>query len=135
MFFHSVPWRAAKASDPHYQNYLQRRHAEGYGFPAFDRLPLQPRLMIYRILEPDTTKRITIPQMVEDPWFKSIEVCHILSKAELEGAGAKDANGETPSSALPVRNSTVSASASSAVWDGEKPVYAPVTHVHTHNPH
>ncbi|RKP08307.1 kinase-like domain-containing protein, partial [Thamnocephalis sphaerospora] len=74
MRFQSIPFRQANRSDPNYLGFLERRRAGA--FEPFLKLSEGCRRLMYRILEPDTSRRLTIEQILEDPWVKSIEVCN-----------------------------------------------------------
>ncbi|KAI9595747.1 kinase-like domain-containing protein [Syncephalis fuscata] len=95
MRFQSIPFRQANRTDPNYLGFLERRRSGA--FEPFLKLSESCRRLMYRILEPDTSKRITVEQILEDPWIKGIEVCtdnhaesgnehHHLTPALLEAA-------------------------------------------------
>ncbi|CAG8521166.1 4705_t:CDS:2 [Ambispora gerdemannii] len=73
MIYQGIPFRTATPSDPNYANYLETRNTGQY--ELIERLPRGCRNLLYKILEPDVKKRITIDQIKENNWFKSIEVC------------------------------------------------------------
>jgi protein-serine/threonine kinase len=73
MYFQSIPFRQANRSDPNYLGFLERRKTGA--FEPFLRLPEGCRQLMYRILEPDASRRLTIEQILDDPWVKSIEIC------------------------------------------------------------
>ncbi|KAI8833556.1 kinase-like domain-containing protein, partial [Chytridium lagenaria] len=71
MLYNSIPWKAATISDARFKHYVEHHGA----YWPLDRLPPGSRAAMYRILEPNPTKRITMSQLFENEWFKSIEVC------------------------------------------------------------
>ncbi|CAG8592630.1 10544_t:CDS:2 [Ambispora leptoticha] len=73
MIYQGIPFRTATPSDPHYANYLETRNIKQYD--PIEKLPRGCRDLLYKILEPDVKKRITIEQIKENNWFKSIEAC------------------------------------------------------------
>ncbi|KAJ3372247.1 serine/threonine-protein kinase HAL4/sat4 [Allomyces arbusculus] len=72
MTYRGIPWKQATKADPNYAYYLSNRKRN---FEALDRLPNGCRELMYKILEPDPKKRITIDDVLADEWFKSIQVC------------------------------------------------------------
>lgn len=72
MIYHSVPWKQAVKSDPHYRYYLQNRCKN---FWPIDRMAPGPRKLMYQLLDPDPVKRYSIAQILDDDWVKSIEYC------------------------------------------------------------
>jgi len=84
MMFSSVPWRAAKKSDPYFEHYLKcLRHNSSSSsssssharFPLFDRYPPLVRDLIYKMLDPDPNTRYSIEDVLQDPWFVSVDYC------------------------------------------------------------
>lgn len=73
MVYQGIPFRIATEDDFNYQNYLAGRSTVSY--QPFERLPKGARELIYRILDPNPETRCTIEDILEDEWFKSIEVC------------------------------------------------------------
>ncbi|KAI9138251.1 kinase-like domain-containing protein [Paraphysoderma sedebokerense] len=73
MTYQGIPWRHAAPDDPNYAYFLAHRKG---GFDAIDKLPLGAQSLLNRILEPDPKKRITIPEILNDEWFKNIDVCY-----------------------------------------------------------
>jgi serine/threonine protein kinase len=63
----------AVPNDPNYANYLEKRSNRDY--LPFEKLPQGCRDLMYKILEPNPRKRITIDGIKQDPWFKSTESC------------------------------------------------------------
>ncbi|KNE55130.1 HAL protein kinase [Allomyces macrogynus ATCC 38327] len=72
MTYRGIPWKQATKADPNYAYYLSNRKRN---FEALDRLPDGCRELMYKILEPDPRKRITVAEIISDAWFKSIQVC------------------------------------------------------------
>lgn len=70
MVFHGVPWEAAHERDSNFVHYLNHREH----FEPFNRLPSGCRSLLRKLLEPDPAKRITVKGILEDDWFKSIEI-------------------------------------------------------------
>ncbi|KAF8966530.1 serine/threonine-protein kinase HAL4/sat4 [Entomortierella lignicola] len=73
MIYQGIPFRAATAQDPNYQHFLNMRSINSY--EPFEKLPLGPRTLLKKILDPNPETRITIEGIMEDEWFKSIETC------------------------------------------------------------
>ncbi|KAJ3103976.1 serine/threonine-protein kinase HAL4/sat4 [Phlyctochytrium planicorne] len=71
MIFNSIPWRAAQTSDARYKHYTEHLGA----FWALDRLPTGARAAMYKVLEPNPAKRMSMTKLFECEWFKNIEVC------------------------------------------------------------
>ncbi|KAI8811943.1 kinase-like domain-containing protein, partial [Cladochytrium replicatum] len=71
MAFQSIPWRGAVLNDSRYKYYVEH-HGK---FWPFDRLLPAVRKLLYKILEPDPEKRITIEGILADEWFKSVCCC------------------------------------------------------------
>ncbi|KAJ3209804.1 serine/threonine-protein kinase HAL4/sat4 [Dinochytrium kinnereticum] len=71
MLYNSIPWKAASASDARFKHYVEHHGA----FWPLDRLPPGPRAAMYRILEPNPAKRMTMSQLFENEWFKGVEMC------------------------------------------------------------
>lgn len=72
MVFHCVPWEMAHPKNPNYQQFL----AEGFDtFEPFTRLPGKTRALLKRILDPDPVKRATIEEIINDEWYKKIQLC------------------------------------------------------------
>lgn len=86
MYKHHVPWHYAKDSDTHYQNYVAKRHTEGYGFQPFDCILEGPRSMLYTLLEPDPVKRVCIADVAASDFMQSIQLCSITHQPDLADA-------------------------------------------------
>ncbi|CAG8610695.1 9216_t:CDS:2, partial [Funneliformis mosseae] len=81
MIYQGIPFRMATPTDPNYANYLEKRNSGQY--EPFEKLPFGCRELMYKILEPNATKRINISKIKQDPWFKSIESCSDTSTKKL----------------------------------------------------
>ncbi|KAG0033399.1 serine/threonine-protein kinase HAL4/sat4 [Podila clonocystis] len=73
MVYQGIPFRAATLQDPNYQHFLDMRSVNNY--EPFERLPFGSRNLMKKILDPNPETRITIEDILEDEWFKSIETC------------------------------------------------------------
>lgn len=73
MVFHTIPWEVARASDPAFRQFLANPRA----FEPFKRLSFGARTLLKRMLEPDPNRRITIAEILEDDWVKTIRVLPI----------------------------------------------------------
>ncbi|KAG0360674.1 kinase-like domain-containing protein [Gamsiella multidivaricata] len=73
MVYQGIPFRAATSQDPNYQHFLEMRAVNNY--EPFEKLPPGCRKLMKRILDPNPETRITIEEIMEDEWFKSIESC------------------------------------------------------------
>lgn len=92
----SIPWRVAKAADPHYGRYLdfinkKGKERGGFGFPPFDRTPPGPRRLLYGLLDSDPVTRVGVSAVMEDEWFRNVEACK--TGAPKHKHAAKDTNG------------------------------------------
>jgi len=74
MIFQGIPFKVARADDTNYRHYLDTRKHKSY--EPFERLPAKCRELMYRIVDPDVRKRITVQAIMNNEWFKSIEVCN-----------------------------------------------------------
>ncbi|KAJ3454204.1 hypothetical protein MRS44_018098 [Fusarium solani] len=70
------PWRLAKKDeDEVYARYLQgRRHEEGYG-PIESLHRARCRNVIYSVLDPHPTRRLTAAQVLKSEWVREIQLC------------------------------------------------------------
>ncbi|KAJ3026423.1 serine/threonine-protein kinase HAL4/sat4 [Rhizophlyctis rosea] len=50
---------------------------EYHGYPPFDRQPPGPRRILYNLLDPNPATRWTAQQVLNDPWFKTVEFCRV----------------------------------------------------------
>jgi serine/threonine protein kinase len=71
MTTNSIPWRAAEIGDTRYRLYTETSKK----FSPFERVHPGLRKLLYKILEPEPTARMTITEILEDEWVKNIEVC------------------------------------------------------------
>ena len=72
----------AVPTDPNFANYVEKRVNREY--EPFEKLPHGCRDLMYKILEPNAKKRITIDGIKQDPWFKSIESCSETTPKKLK---------------------------------------------------
>ncbi|KAH8701815.1 kinase-like domain-containing protein [Talaromyces proteolyticus] len=90
LFFHGIPWQAAKPEDPGYSKFLAGWHKFLLRNPrgkvtkteypscgeAFEALPSSRlRRIILKMLHPDPDMRITIDEVLRHQWIKNIECC------------------------------------------------------------
>ncbi|KAG5460141.1 MAG: kinase-like domain-containing protein [Olpidium bornovanus] len=97
MIYHGIPWRRATASDANYSAYLEQRGGPGY--EPMQRLRGGCRSLLKRILDPDPATRITVPEILEDPWFCSIRCCSAESESFMRSFSppkAADQDGSGP---------------------------------------
>lgn len=73
MVYQGIPFRAAVAQDPNYQLFIDMRSVNNY--EPLEKLPIGCRKLMKRILDPNPETRITMEEILEDEWFKSIETC------------------------------------------------------------
>ncbi|KAI8349484.1 kinase-like domain-containing protein, partial [Mortierella sp. GBAus27b] len=71
MVYQGIPFRAATAQDPNFQHFVEMRAVNNYA--PFEKLAVGCRQLMKRILDPNPETRITILEILEDEWFKSIE--------------------------------------------------------------
>lgn len=71
MLSHTCPWKFAQESDERYNIYLDHLN----NFSLFEKYSSPIKKLLYGILQPDARKRITIKEILEDPWIKSICFC------------------------------------------------------------
>ncbi|KAJ3019098.1 UNVERIFIED_CONTAM: serine/threonine-protein kinase HAL4/sat4 [Siphonaria sp. JEL0065] len=71
MTYNSIPWKSASPSDARYKHYQEHRG----NFWPLDRLPPPKRKVMYRILDPDVTKRTSMKEIMQDDWIKFISCC------------------------------------------------------------
>ncbi|KAI8915213.1 kinase-like domain-containing protein [Powellomyces hirtus] len=81
MVYNSIPWKAATPSDPRYKHFLEN---QGHFWPL-DKMQPGPRKLMYRILDPNPATRITMKEVEEDEWFKSLKACHEDTTEEMAG--------------------------------------------------
>jgi serine/threonine protein kinase len=73
MVYQGIPFHAATPQNLNYQHYLDMRAVDNYD--PIERLPLGPRKLMKKILDPNPETRITIEGILQDEWFKKIETC------------------------------------------------------------
>ena len=76
-------WKAAKLTDDHFNAYKNRN---GNPYAPIEKLPFESRALMYKMLEIDPEKRISLPEILEDQWIKNgVEMCcsaHTASDAD-----------------------------------------------------
>lgn len=73
MTFHAIPWETACSQrDSNFRHFLECRSTQG---EPFVRLGSRARRLVFRMLDPDPAKRISIPEILKDDWFQEISVC------------------------------------------------------------
>ncbi|KAF9363594.1 serine/threonine-protein kinase HAL4/sat4 [Mortierella sp. NVP85] len=73
MVYQGIPFHAATPQNLNYQHYLDMRAVDNYDL--IERLPVGPRKLMKKILDPNPETRITIEGILQDEWFKKIETC------------------------------------------------------------
>ncbi|KAK3808325.1 MAG: Pkinase-domain-containing protein [Benniella sp.] len=73
MVYQGIPFHAATPQNLNYQHYLDMRAVDNYD--PIERLPVGPRKLMKKILDPNPETRITIEGILQDEWFKKIETC------------------------------------------------------------
>ena len=88
LHFQELPWRAAQPSnDPLYASYAKACQSSSTATadcpPTIANLSPKPcRPLIRKMLEPDPRHRMSIEEVIEHAWVKSIEVCHDAAEAK-----------------------------------------------------
>ena len=82
-----------------------RKRAKESGIDIFEGLELGAKRLIYRMLDPNPTKRITVPQIMEHEWFRNVYCC--------QPSSLPSSNMSTPKSSNTVTTSPTSSNASS----------------------
>jgi serine/threonine protein kinase len=70
----SIPFRMASLDDCNYKTFIEKRRKGTC--TQFNQYSEGCKRLMERILEPNPDNRITIAEILEDEWFKSIEVCN-----------------------------------------------------------
>ncbi|GAA5800884.1 kinase-like domain-containing protein [Helicostylum pulchrum] len=70
MRFDGVPFGSAQLDDINYPIYLRKRGFTSYA--PFNKLELEPRLLLYAMLNPSSQQRITIQDLLNMPWIQTI---------------------------------------------------------------
>lgn len=71
MRFDGVPFGSAQRTDANYPIYLRKRPLRQYD--PFNKLALEPRTLIYAMLNPDPDRRVTVHEILNVPWIQSIQ--------------------------------------------------------------
>jgi len=72
MTFHSIPWEVANSKNPEYAHYLENRKLTEEPFVRFSS---GPQHLLFKMLNPDPAQRITIDEILKNPWFQQIKLC------------------------------------------------------------
>ncbi|ORY49864.1 Pkinase-domain-containing protein [Rhizoclosmatium globosum] len=78
MTYNSIPWKSASPQDSRYKHYQEHRG----NFWPIDRLPPAKRKIMYRILDPEVSKRGSMKEIMADEWIQSISCCRSGMPAE-----------------------------------------------------
>ncbi|KAI8088200.1 kinase-like domain-containing protein [Thamnidium elegans] len=70
MRFDGVPFGSAQLDDINYPIYLRKRPLTTYD--PFNKLDVEPRLLLYAMLNPNSQERITIQDLLNMPWIQTI---------------------------------------------------------------
>ncbi|KAI8622020.1 kinase-like domain-containing protein [Chytriomyces sp. MP71] len=81
MLYNSIPWKSATHTDTRYKHYQEHRG----NFWPIDRLVPPKRKLMYKILDPDVTKRAPMSDIMEDEWIKGISFCQLGTPVEAVG--------------------------------------------------
>ncbi|KAJ3025831.1 UNVERIFIED_CONTAM: serine/threonine-protein kinase HAL4/sat4 [Siphonaria sp. JEL0065] len=78
MTYMSIPWMESRLSDSRYKRYFDQ-----FGvFGPIERFPPLKRQLMYRMLNPDVTKRFNIKKVLESEWVQRISACRVGMPAE-----------------------------------------------------
>ncbi|CCM03716.1 uncharacterized protein FIBRA_05862 [Fibroporia radiculosa] len=81
LHFQELPWTVAQSSDPLFAAYVSACQTQSSCPPTINNLsPRACRPVIRKMLEPNPKLRCMIDDIIEQPWVKSIEVCHLVPK-------------------------------------------------------
>ncbi|KAI8368247.1 kinase-like domain-containing protein [Radiomyces spectabilis] len=69
-----LAWHKAKKSDTAYATYV--RVYPSRTFELFKKFPMNAKQLIYKMLDPHPETRISAQDVLNEPWVKSILVCH-----------------------------------------------------------
>ncbi|KAI9342610.1 kinase-like domain-containing protein [Obelidium mucronatum] len=73
MALNSIPWVSAKPADTRFMYYKDH-----FGkFVPIDRLLPHKRKVMYRLLQPEVSKRITMKELLTTEWLEGISCCHV----------------------------------------------------------
>ncbi|KAG2188996.1 hypothetical protein INT44_004138 [Umbelopsis vinacea] len=73
MLFDGIPWRIAKKDETNYHLFLKTRENQSYD--TFKTLAPECKSLLYRMLDVNPSTRISMAEILEDPYFKSIQTC------------------------------------------------------------
>jgi protein-serine/threonine kinase len=73
MLFDGIPWRIAKKDESNYNLFLRTRETQSYD--TFKTLSPECKSLLYRMLDVNPSTRITMADILDDPYFKSIQTC------------------------------------------------------------
>lgn len=73
MLFDGIPWRIAKKEESNFNLYTRTR--ESQSFDTFKILSPKCKDLLYRMLDTNPDTRISMPEVLEHPYFKSIQTC------------------------------------------------------------
>jgi protein-serine/threonine kinase len=73
MLFDGIPWRIAKKEESNYNLFLKTRESQSYD--TFKTLSPECKDLLYRMLDTNPETRISMPEILEHPYFKSIQAC------------------------------------------------------------
>ncbi|TPX31926.1 hypothetical protein SmJEL517_g04834 [Synchytrium microbalum] len=71
MVHNRIPWPQPTMDDPCYKYYV--KHRDDHKFPPIENLSRGPRELIHHMLNPDPSKRASMSEVRDHPWFRSIE--------------------------------------------------------------
>ncbi|KAJ2994892.1 serine/threonine-protein kinase HAL4/sat4 [Globomyces sp. JEL0801] len=72
-------WGTSKPDDPNYQKYLKRRET---GFPPFEMQDHFPKLLLYKLMDPNPATRPEASEVLSEEWMKSIKTCDLIETHE-----------------------------------------------------
>jgi hypothetical protein len=81
LVFRGIPWQVATTKDANYSYFLEHRGVE---YEPLCRLQPGVKELMFKILEPDPKKRITVQEIMDDGWFKKVETCHDAKPPSVE---------------------------------------------------
>ncbi|KAJ3008207.1 UNVERIFIED_CONTAM: serine/threonine-protein kinase HAL4/sat4 [Siphonaria sp. JEL0065] len=73
MTYSSIPWMEARLSDSRYKRFFDQFGS----FGPIEMFPPLKRQLMYRMLNPDVTKRLNIEKVLESEWVQSISACRV----------------------------------------------------------
>ncbi|KAJ3319972.1 serine/threonine-protein kinase HAL4/sat4 [Boothiomyces sp. JEL0866] len=72
MLTKNMLWVSTKDDDINYTKYLKRRET---GFPPFEMLDYNPKMLLYHILDPDAAKRPEANEILKKEWVEVLNIC------------------------------------------------------------